>query len=81
MMAQPSWFGGNGKSSYLRKVKVKNDLSSSRGHNRVVGIVAPLYASIPKLGNGGSIYCKEFDEWNGLCIKGLNPKCIKLPRD
>jgi hypothetical protein len=68
MMAQPSWFGGNGKSSYLRKVKIKNDLSISKGHSRVVGMVAPLYASIPKLGNGSSISCKEFAEWYGLCI-------------
>jgi hypothetical protein len=81
MMAQPSWFGGNGKSSYLRKVKIKIDLFCSRGHSRVVGMVAPLYVSIPKLINGSSISCKEFAEWYGLCIKCLNPKCIRLPKD
>jgi hypothetical protein len=80
MMAQPSWFGGNGKSSYSQKVKIKNDLSSPRDHSRVVGMVEPLYASIPKLGSGSSISCKEFAEWYGLCVEGLNPKCIRLPK-
>lgn len=46
-----------------------------------VGFIAPLYAPILQLENGGLISIKEFVEKYKLCSKSLNPKRVKVPRD
>jgi hypothetical protein len=47
---------------------------------RSFGFVFPLYVRIPVLNGGGPMSCKMFVKHYDLCSKGLNPKCIKIPR-
>ncbi len=51
-----------------------------KGQTRI-GFIAPLYVSILQLENCGLISKKEFVKKYELCSKGLNPKCVKVPRD
>lgn len=46
-----------------------------------VGFATPLYATIPKLGNGGQMSKKEFAEKYDFNCEGLSPKRMKVPRD
>lgn len=46
-MASLVAYCGSGKLGFLWKVKQENDLTSLRG-GKVVGMVTPLYANIPK---------------------------------
>lgn len=70
---------GSSKSIYLRKVKLEHDVGNSRGDK--TSMVTPLYVTVPKLGNGGPIFCKEFTEWYKLYVEGLSPKHVKIPKD
>jgi len=70
---------GNGKSSLLKKVKLK-------GGKHCVRILkarfaAPLHAEVPKLGNKGVISWTQFVERYGLCFEWINPKQVKVFKD
>jgi hypothetical protein len=59
-------------------VKQEHD-ASSRG--RCSSLIAPLYASILKLGCYGPISCKKFAKCFHLYSKGLSPKRLKILKD
>ncbi len=42
--------------------------------------IAPLYVRIPILDVGGPMNRKVFVEHYDICLEGLNPKCIRIPR-
>jgi hypothetical protein len=65
----------SGKFDYSRKVKHKHD---TRSRGRCFGMATPLYANIPKLGNGGPISCKKFAKRFHLCVEGLSLKWFKI---
>jgi hypothetical protein len=61
--------------------KVKHEGETHlKGKNRL-GFVTPLYALIPKLGDGSLMSKKDFAKKYDLYCEGLNPKCVKVPRD
>ncbi len=48
---------------------------------RFSSFLVPLYAKVPKIRNGGLINWKEFAKCYELCLEGLSPERIKIPRD
>lgn len=71
----------NNKTSdgFLKKMKHEHD-TTPRG-SRPSSFIAPLYASIPNLGDGGPISYKEFVVRYNLSSISLNHKWIKIPRN
>jgi len=61
-----------------KKVKIKHE---SDRRSRKLGLVTPLYETIPKLGDSGPINRKEFAKWYEFSLKGLSPKRFRIPRD
>jgi hypothetical protein len=51
---------GSGKLGFLWKVKQENDVTSLRG-GKVVGMVTPLYANIPKSPMAALFQNKQYD--------------------
>jgi hypothetical protein len=62
-----------------QKVKHKGE-THLKGKNRF-SFVTPLYAPIPKLGDGSLMSKNDFAIKYYLYCEGLSPKCIKVPRD
>jgi hypothetical protein len=62
----------------LKKAKQEHDTLRS---NRSFGFVVLLYTSVPVLGDGGPMSHKVFVECYNLCLEGLSPKRIRIPRD
>jgi hypothetical protein len=63
----------------LKRPKTKGDYGISLTNK--LGFVASLYATIPRLQNGGMITCKHFAKDYNLKCEGLSPKQVKVPKD
>jgi hypothetical protein len=71
----------NNKTSegFLKKMKHGHDITP-RG-NRPFSFIAPLYTSIPNLGDSGLISYRKFVDRYNLSSISLSRKWIKIPRN
>ncbi len=79
-MAWQGPFSNVCKSNSLTHKIRHEDETHLKGQNRF-GFVTPLYVLIPKLGYGSLMSIKDFTTKYDLYCEGLNPKCVKVPRD
>jgi hypothetical protein len=64
---------------FLKKMKLEHD-TTPRG-SKPFSFIAPLYASIPNLGDGGPISCKEFPKCYNFSSISLSLNWIRICRD